>query len=308
MDWEHKSKPSTPSKNHSELTEPLIIKPAVRDHYLRIDAHQHFWRYDPVNYDWITTDMAVIQKDFLPAHLEPILQQSGFDGCVAVQAQQSEEETHFLLRLADDHEFIRGVVGWVDLQAGDLEQRLEHYSGYPKLKGFRHVLQGEPKRDIMLSPAFVNGIDQLQRFGFTYDILIYPDQLNFIKKLVAQFPSQRFIVDHIAKPQIAKGYIKEWKDDMEQLAKHQNVFCKISGMVTEADWKNWKKEDLHPYLDIVAHTFGVDRLAFGSDWPVCLVAASYAEVVNIVEDYFSSFSTLEKEKVFGKNAIDFYKL
>ena len=274
----------------------------------RIDAHQHFWKFDPVRDSWITNEMSVIQKDFFPNDLKPLLQQNGFDGCVAVQASQSEEETDFLIGLTRENEFIKGIVGWVDLQADSITERLEHYKSDTIVKGFRHVLQGEAQRDLMLSPNFKKGIAALQRYGFTYDILIFPDQLKFSNELVASFPEQKFIIDHIAKPNIKKGEIDDWKNDMQKIAQHQNVYCKISGMVTEADWKAWKKEDFTPYLDVVVTSFGIDRVVFGSDWPVCLVAASYEKMLGIVEDYFSAFSKQEQEKFFGANAIRFYDL
>jgi L-fuconolactonase len=275
---------------------------------MQVDAHQHFWKFDPVRDSWITGDMAVIQKNFMPLDLQPILQQNRFDGCIAVQADQSEAQTDFLIDLAEEYNFIKGIVGWVDLQADNVKERLEHFSQFKIVKGFRHVLQGEAQRDLMLSPKFINGIASLQKHNFTYDMLIFPDQLNFSKKLVAQFPGQKFVVDHIAKPYIKKSKIKEWKEDMQQLAKHENVWCKISGMVTEADWKEWKSEDLKPYIDVVVESFGVHRIMFGSDWPVCLVAASYPKVVDIVKDYFSSYSTNEQQKIFGGNAVEFYNL
>jgi L-fuconolactonase len=273
-----------------------------------IDAHQHFWKFDPVRDSWITDEMSVIQKDFFPGDLKPVLQQNGFDGCVAVQASQSEEETDFLISLANDNDFIKGVVGWVDLQANDIEERLAKYKSIPVVKGFRHVLQGEPQRDLMLTPEFKKGIEALQKHGFTYDILIFPDQIKFSEELVASFPEQKFVIDHIAKPYIKRREIDEWKKDMENIAKHANAYCKISGMVTEADWKGWKKEDFKPYLDVVVNAFGTNRVLFGSDWPVCLVAASYEKMLEIVIDYFSSFSKNEQEQFFGLNAIRFYNL
>ena len=273
-----------------------------------IDAHQHFWQFDPVRDSWITDEMSVIQKDFFPDDLKPVLQQNGFDGCVAVQASQSEEETDFLVSLAAQNDFIKGVVGWVDLQANDIEERLAKYKSIPVIKGFRHVLQGEPQRDLMLKPEFKRGIAALQKHGFTYDILIFPDQVNFSDELVASFPEQKFVIDHIAKPYIKRKEIDEWKKDMEKIAKHENVYCKISGMVTEADWKAWKKEDFKPYLDVVVEAFGTDRILFGSDWPVCLVAASYEKMLAIVKDYFASFSQDEQDRFFGLNAIRFYNL
>jgi len=274
----------------------------------RIDSHQHFWKFDPVRDSWINDEMKIIQRDFLPEDLQPILDQNGFDGCVAVQSDQSEAENHFHFQNAEKSDFIKGIVGWVDLQSKTVEERLEYYSQYKKIKGFRHVLQGESQRDLMLQPAFMNGILLLRKYNFTYDILIFKDQLQYLPKMVSSFPDQRFVIDHIAKPDIKNGEIDQWKKDIQKIARFENVHCKISGMVTEADWKNWKKEDFKPYLDAVVEAFGTDRIMFGSDWPVCLVAASYKEMLDIVEDYFSSFSEEEQEKFFGWNAIRFYNL
>ena len=274
----------------------------------RIDAHQHFWKFDPVRDSWITNEMSVIRNDFFPEHLQPILKDNDFDGSVAVQADQSETETNFLLDLADKNDFIKGVVGWVDLRAENIEERLAHYKQFKKLKGFRHILQGEKDRGFMLQPEFKRGIKALQQFNFTYDILIFPDQLQYTKKFVAMFPEQKFVVDHIAKPYIKKKKIEEWKNDMQEIAGCQNVSCKISGLVTEADWKSWEAKDFTPYLDTVVNAFGTDRIMFGSDWPVCLVAASFREMLDIVKDYFSSFTKQEQDKFFGGNAINFYNL
>jgi L-fuconolactonase len=274
----------------------------------RIDAHQHFWKFNPIRDSWITDEMAVIKKDFFPDDLKSVLQQNGFDGCVAVQASQSEEETDFLILLSRQHDFIKGVVGWVDLQAPDITDRLDQYKSFPVLKGFRHVLQGEPQRDLMLNPNFKKGIAALQQYDFTYDILIFPDQLKFSTDLVASFPEQKFVIDHIAKPYIKRKEIDGWKKDIEKIAKHENVYCKISGMVTEADWKTWKKEDFKPYLDAVVDAFGANRILFGSDWPVCLVAASYEKMLEIVNEYFAAFSNEEQQQFFGLNAIRFYNL
>jgi L-fuconolactonase len=274
----------------------------------RIDAHQHFWKFDPVRESWITDEMAVIQEDFYPNDLNLLLERNGFDGCVAVQASQSEEETDFLVSLARSHSFIKGVVGWVDLQADGITDRLAQYKLFNIVKGFRHVLQGEPQRDLMLRPAFKRGIAALQQYGFTYDILIYEDQLQYISEFVSAFPDQPFVIDHLAKPNIKECKIDEWKRSIVSVAQFENLSCKISGMVTEAAWKAWKEEDFRPYLDVVAEAFGPGRIMFGSDWPVCLVAASYDEVVGLVTDYFSSFTKDEQEKFFGGNAIRFYQL
>jgi L-fuconolactonase len=274
----------------------------------RTDSHQHFWKFDPVRDSWINDDMKIIQKNFLPEDLQPLLKQNGFDGCVAVQSDQTEAENHFHFQNAENFDFIKGIVGWIDLQSKAVEERLEYYTQFKKIKGFRHVLQGEPQRDLMLQPAFMNGISLLRKYNFTYDILIFKDQLQYIPKFVSSFPDQRFVIDHISKPNIKSGEIDQWKQDIKQIAQFENVHCKISGMVTEANWKNWKKEDFKPYIDVVVEAFGINRIMFGSDWPVCLVAASYDEMLGIAEDYFSSFSKEEQERFFGLNAIRFYNL
>ena len=273
-----------------------------------IDSHQHFWKFDPVRDSWIDNKMATIQRDFYPADLKPLLTANAIEGSVVVQSDQSEAENEFQLLNASGNEFVKGVVGWVDLQADNVHDRLEYYSQFKKMKGFRHVLQGEKQRDFMLRPAFKKGIGELHAFGFTYDILIYPDQLLYTEEFVKLFPYQPFVIDHIAKPHIKDKKIDQWKKEMQVLGKYENVSCKISGMVTEADWKNWKKEDFRPYLDVVLETFGTHRIMFGSDWPVCLVAATYNQVVDLVKDYFSKLSENEQEAFFKRNAERFYKL
>ncbi|MEJ8844125.1 amidohydrolase family protein [Lacibacter sp. H375] len=272
-----------------------------------IDTHQHFWKYDPVNYSWINDDMQVIRKDFLPGDLAVVVNEHKLTGTIAVQADQTEEETDWLLKLAGNNDFIQGVVGWVDLRSSNIDDRLQHYQQFKKLKGFRHVLQGE-EPSFMLQKDFLKGISKLNQFGFAYDILIFPQHLEAALQLVAQFPQQRFVVDHVAKPYIKDGKIDEWKTGMKQLAQHSNVYCKISGMVTEADWKNWTAGQLKPYIDVVADSFGLDRIMYGSDWPVCLVASSYKKWLQTVKDYFNSYSAEEQEKVFSGNAIKFYNL
>jgi L-fuconolactonase len=277
---------------------------------LKIDAHQHFWKYDPVRHSWINDAMWVIRRDYSPADLLPLLQAAGMDGCVTVQVNQTEDENKELLALADQNDFIRGIVGWVDLQNPDVEFRLEWYKeAYPKMKGFRHILQSERDRASMLKPAFKRGIGSLLKFGYTFDILIFPDQLGYTREFVASFPDQPFIIDHIAKPYIKDRFItEEWKDAMRAVAAFPNVSCKISGMVTEEDWKHWKSEHFRPYLDTVVEAFGPGRIVFGSDWPVCLVAARYEQVVSIVDDYFAGFSADERAALFGGNASAFYGL
>ena len=275
---------------------------------MKIDCHQHFWNFDPVRDAWITSEMGMIQKDFLPEDLQPVLAQNGIDGCVLVQTDQAESHNEFLISLASGHSFIKGIVGWVDLQSENIRERLRYYKQYELIKGFRHILQGESDRALMLKPAFLRGIEALKEFDYTYDILIFPDQLSYAKELVAAFPQQKFVIDHIAKPLIKEKKIHNWKKGMIEIARYKNVYCKISGMVTEADWKNWKKSDFSPYLDIVTEAFGIDRIMYGSDWPVCLVAATYKEMMEIVKDYYALFSNDEQQKIFGKNAVEFYNL
>jgi L-fuconolactonase len=273
----------------------------------RIDSHQHFWKYDPVQHSWVDDDMAVIRKDFSPADLHPVLQQNNIDGCIAVQADQREAETDYLLSLQKENDFIKSIVGWVDLRAENIRERLAHYKQFKAIKGFRHILQGEDP-SFMLQPDFVRGIAALKEFGFTYDLLIFPQHLFAANELVKQFPGQKFVIDHIAKPYIKAGLIEDWKNDIEKIAVYDNVYCKVSGMVTEADHKLWKKEDITPYLDVVTKAFGTKRIMYGSDWPVCLVAASYDQMINIVKGYFASFTVAEQEDVFGNNAAAFYNL
>jgi L-fuconolactonase len=273
---------------------------------MTIDSHQHFWIFDPIRDSWISDEMLVIQKDFYPENLQPVLQANGIDACVAVQADQSLTETKFLLELANKNDFIKAVVGWIDLQADDIDEQLSEWKSEKKMAGFRHVLQAEPELEYMLRPNFLRGVGALTKHGFRYDILIFPKHLPVAQKFVAQFPDQPFVLDHIAKPYIKAGLIDEWEKDIKALAKFDNLQCKVSGIITEADWKNWTYEQIKPYLDVVFEAFGTDRIMFGSDWPVCLVAGEYAQVKGIIETYTSNFSASEKAKVFGENAARFY--
>jgi L-fuconolactonase len=275
---------------------------------MRIDAHQHFWRYDREAYAWITDEMSVLRRDFLPADLVAELSANGVDASIAVQADQSERDTLFLLDLAAKNAAIAGVVGWVDLRSPSLPERLEYFSQFEKLCGFRHVVQAEPEDNFMLREDFQRGIASLAEFHFTYDILIYPKQLRAAIMLAERFPEQRFVVDHIAKPEIKTGKTSPWAEQMRAVAANPNVFCKVSGLVTEADWGNWRADDFRPYLDVVFQAFGPDRLLFGSDWPVCLVAGTYSRVKQIVTDYARGLSETDKAKIFGANAIEFYGL
>ncbi len=273
----------------------------------RIDSHQHFWQFNPIRDAWIDDSMTVLQRDFMPENLQPLLGKHNIDGCVAVQADQSENETDFLLNLGNSYSFIKGVVGWVDLLANDLSQRLDHFSQNPLFKGVRHIAQSEAD-DYLIRSDVQRGISQLVSFGLTYDILIYAHQLPAAIRLVSRFPEQKFILDHIAKPNISKGVQQEWKKNLQRLAQHSNVYCKISGMVTETDNMQWTKEDFIPYFDVVIEAFGIDRILYGSDWPVCLLAAQYAEQIGILEDYLGVLTQQEQDSIMGGNAIQFYNL
>ncbi|HEY4816274.1 MAG TPA: amidohydrolase family protein [Candidatus Acidoferrum sp.] len=275
---------------------------------MKIDSHQHFWRYDTARDAWITDSMAVLKRDFLPEHLAAELAANGFDASIAVQADQSENETMFLLDLAEKNERVAGVVGWVDLLSPQLAENLEYFAHFSKLRGFRHIAQAEPDDRFLVREDFLKAVAQLRPFGFTYDILIYPKQLPAAMELVGRLPEQRFVIDHLAKPQIKAGKTAPWAAQMREIAQNRNVFCKISGLVTEADWKHWKPDDFKPYLDIVFDAFAADRLMFGSDWPVCLLAATYRQVNQLMEEYVKGYSEADKDKFFGGNAAQFYEL
>lgn len=270
-----------------------------------IDTHVHFWKYDKKRDAWITDEMKVLQQDYLPMQLASTLKRNGVDACIAVQADQSELETHFLVELAKTHDIIKGVVGWVDLRSDDIEDRLRYFSQYPIIKGWRHVVQGEPD-DFLLGKKFQSGIAALQQYGYTYDILIYPRQLKAALEFVSVFPDQPFVIDHCAKPEIRHSKIDEWKAQIKDMAQHPNVYCKLSGLLTEAKWKSWSAGDFYPYLDAVVEAFGTQRVLFGSDWPVILLAGSYVQWKSLLQKYFEQFSEEERENVFGANAARFY--
>jgi L-fuconolactonase len=269
---------------------------------MKIDAHQHFWRYNNNEYSWIDDSMHVLKRDFLPEDLEQELHQAGFSGSIAVQARQNLEETSWLLSLADQNEFIKGVIGWVDLRSNNIEDQLQEFCQHPKLVGVRHVVQDEPDDNFIVRDDFLRGISLLKKYKLVYDILIFPKHLPVSVELVKMFPDQTFVLDHIAKPNIKSKNIIPWKDDITKLAAHSNVFCKLSGMVTEADWKQWKRDDFYPYLDTVFAAFSSDRLLIGSDWPVCTVAGSYKSVMAIVPDYVENIDNKESDRIFGRNA------
>ena len=274
---------------------------------MRIDSHQHFWRFNPADYGWMKSDWP-IRRDFLPMHLENELRARNLDGCVAVQARQSLEESRWLLELAAGASIIRGVVGWVDLCSPHLVEELSQFAQRPEFVGVRHVVQDEPDDQFMLRPDFQRGIAMLRRFGLTYDLLIFPRQLPAAIALAERFPEQPFVLDHLAKPQIKDRALSPWREQIRQLAKLPNVSCKVSGLVTEADWQSWRADDFKLYLDVAFEAFGSERLMFGSDWPVCLLAGSYERVFELVQDYLARLGTDTAAKFFGGNAVKFYGL
>lgn len=273
-----------------------------------IDSHQHFWKYNPEKHSWIDDDMSVIRRDFLPSDLKTVYDDNGIDGCVAVQADQTLIENEFLLNLASKNNFIKGIVGWVDLRHNNVESDLEKYNEVDKIKGFRHVVQGEPDHNFLLRPHFSRGISLLEKYNFTYDILVFPHQLGAVLEFVKKFPNQKFVIDHIAKPYIKDGFYDGWATLMKAIAKHENVSCKLSGMVTEADFKTWNENQLEPYMHLVLNAFGSNRVLFGSDWPVCLVASNYKRIKETVTHFIASLSIDEQKSIMGENAIKFYNL
>jgi L-fuconolactonase len=289
------------SKTSSSLT-PTSSAPM-----LRIDAHHHLWHYHPAEFSWIEDDMAALRRDFLIDDLSRELQTAGIDATVAVQARESLEETRWLLECAQSAPFIRGVVGWVPLEASDLAEILSRINNASSLVGFREIVQGKPD-GYLDRPEFHRGIRQLTSLNLTYDILIHERQLIEAARFVDQHPNQRFVLNHAAKPKISKSELEPWKTNLHQLARRPNVSCKISGLVTEANWQHWTLESLRPYLDECLEAFGPDRLLAGSDWPVCLLASTYAQWWDLLTLYFADFSEDETSRIFGANAVEFYRL
>jgi len=273
---------------------------------MRLDAHQHFWRYDPAQHVWMTDAMAALRRDYLPEDLAPLLEQTGFGGTIAVQARQMVEETEWLLALADRHSFIRGVVGWVDLRSPDVGAQIARFGANPKLVGVRHVVHDEPDEDFMLGPEFRRGIACLGPAGLTYDLLLRPPHLKAAIRLVDEFKDQPFVLDHIAKPRMGEVSGTLWKEDILRLAERPNVFCKLSGLVTEADWNAWRPDDFRPALDVVLEAFGANRLMIGSDWPVCTLAADYATTMGVVTDFVRDLEASEQDGILGGNCARFY--
>jgi L-fuconolactonase len=275
---------------------------------MHIDAHQHFWIHNNREFGWIDDSMAALRRNFLPEDLNPELRASGFQGSVVVQTRQTLEETNWLLGLAEAHEWILGVVGWADLRGPDIRSQLKTLTAHRKLVGLRHIVQSEPDDRFLLRPEFLRGIEMLEDFDLAFDILIYTKHLPVADEFVRKFPRQRFVLDHMAKPPIRDRQIEAWASGIRRLSEMPNVFCKLSGLVTEADWKSWTREDILPYLDVALASFGPKRLMIGSDWPVCLVAASYGNVIRMVKDYVTERVPEHAADIMGGNAQRFWRL
>lgn len=275
---------------------------------MKIDSHHHFWQYDPVEYSWMNEKMAILKKDYGPEHLLEEITKMGIDGVVSVQASQSIKETDDLLFHAQNHDFIKGVVGWFPLVDPRVETLLESYAANPWLKGVRHVVQDEPDDRFILGSDFNRGVSVLKDFDLVYDILIYERQLSASIEFVDQHPELIFVLDHIAKPKIIEALFEPWAMQMKDLSKRSNVYCKLSGIPTEADWHNWSAVDLHPYMDIALDCFGPKRMLFGSDWPVARLAIEYKKWVEICRAFISKLSPDEQADIEGGTAIKVYKL
>jgi L-fuconolactonase len=275
---------------------------------IMIDAHHHFWKYKAEEYGWIDDTMSVLKQDYLPEDLELELQKTNTSGTVVVQARQSMDETRWLLEMASKHSFIKGVVGWLDLRSPVLEHQLKELASHPKLVGLRHVIHDEPDDDFMLGLDFMKGIAQLEAYELSFDLLLFPRHLTRAVKLVRTFPNQRFVLDHLGKPDIKAGKMESWKNDIATLAGYPNVWCKLSGMVTEADHKQWNYKDMLPYMEVVLNAFGPDWIMLGSDWPVCRLAGEYSEVLKIVLIFLESMDKKDRAKILYQNAIDCYQL
>jgi L-fuconolactonase len=271
------------------------------------DSHQHFWIYNKKNQQWINDDMQIIQRSFTPNDLKIVFQDLKVDGCISVQVDQNKNETLYQIECAKSNPIIEGVVGWVDILNDQLIDDLAYYGQYKIVKGFRHILQNEPP-GFMIQKKFIGGLKIIGNEGYSYDLLIYHHQMEEAIKLLNEIDTLPIVIDHIAKPCIKTKEIKDWEKYIKLMAEHENVYCKVSGMATEANWANWSKEDLIPYLDIIVAHFGMKRIMYGSDWPVCLLAVSYERWLNFLKEYFSQFSQIEQEQFFSKNCERFYKI
>ena len=273
-----------------------------------IDSHQHFWQLGRFDYPWMNSSLGVLYRDYLPDQLEPILARNGVGKTVLVQASNSVEESRWLLKLADEHAFIGGVVGWVDLISDDVNRQLDELVSHPKFKGVRHLVESEPADDWLVQPQVLRGLKRLSAYGVSYDLLVHTRHLMHIQKVVDACPDLKLVVDHMAKPPIAKGTIETWRQELREVAANENIHCKLSGLVTEANRTSWTTGDLRPYVDCALELFGSSRLLFGSDHPVCLLAASYDRVLESFGELLTELSADEQERIFARNAAEFYRL
>jgi L-fuconolactonase len=275
---------------------------------MRIDAHQHFWHYQPDTHGWISDEMSVLRKDFMPEELKTALADFSFDGSVVVQANETYAENDFLLDIAQKHNYIKGIVGWIDLLDPQAEIKMIALKSTPIIVGFRTIMQGSPDEKYLGNKLFYENAKRLASFDYTFDLLVHNNQLDSLIRFTDKLPDNRFILDHLGKPAIKNKEYKEWKSEIKILAANPNMYCKLSGMTTEADLKNWTYNDLYPYMEIAAEYFGIDRMCFGSDWPVCLAAGSFATTYSVVDQFCAQLKQEEKDKIFGQNTKDFYKL
>ena len=273
-----------------------------------IDAHQHFWRVDLFDYPWMKSDDAVLYRDYLPAQLEPVLRANDVKKTVLVQASNSVAESRWLLHLADENNFIAGVVGWVDLMSLETASQLEELTAHSKFKGVRHLVESEPEDDWLVHGEVLNGLKMLAAFGVSYDLLVHTRHLKYARQVAEECPELSFVIDHMAKPLIAHGEFDQWARELRPLATYPNVYCKLSGLVTQANWITWTTDDLRPYVEYALELFGAERLMFGSDYPVCLLAASYERVLESFQELLKDLSTEDRDRIFGGNAARFYRL
>jgi len=273
-----------------------------------IDAHQHFWQVGRFDYPWMSSDLGVLYRDYLPEDLAPILAQNGVEKTVLVQASNSVAESRWLLELADANSFIAGVVGWVDLTSAEVDAQLDELIAHPKFKGVRHLVESEPDDAWLVRPAVLSGLQRLSSYGLSYDLLVHTRHLQYVPQVAESCPELRLVIDHLAKPPIARNEIKEWARALKPVARYPNIHCKLSGLVTEANWTAWQTSDLRPFVDCVLELFGAERIMFGSDYPVCLLAASYDRVLGSFQGLLKYLSDTDRDKIFSRNAAAFYRL
>ena len=273
-----------------------------------IDSHQHFWKVGRFDYPWMTSDLGVLYRDYLPDELVPILRDNHVDKTVLVQASNSVAESRWLLQLADENSFLAGVVGWVDLMSRGVDGQLEELSTHPKFKGVRHLVESEPDDDWIVQPEVLSGLKRLSNYELSYDLLVHTRHLKHVSRVSETCPDLSLVIDHLAKPPIAKNEFNEWSGALKPLARYPNIHCKLSGLVTEANWTSWQTNDLRPFVNYALEVFGVDRLMFGSDYPVCLLASSYNRVVESFQEILADLSGADRDKVFSRNAARFYRL